>query len=337
MLALSQYLARAWNTVITPATLISRSQRRKRQLWTVCVLFALWGSFILDCETHQPASPTAEPGAIASEAVIQQVPLHRKCCAEAVVSVHSFLKQFCSKLKQPWQQARLKGMLKLQHQCLWATLTTQQKLVILTASFINGIPSVLHLAITTTVFVVSMHQLVWSALPALSITRIFFMPGELFFIPMADAAWVSYVSQILMTPGWHADQIAIAIAAATQLTPSISWSIMLVVAMWTIRNLLLAEAALDKLNAEDREAVQLISVNITGTPWVIPVHRMVPPAGLIAMLLIIAGIEVNPGPAFQAILTWLLLMTTAGRKRPWYSVPEGTATCFPFMRSKPCT
>ena len=96
---------------------------------------------------------------------------------------------------------------------------------------------------------------------------------------------------------------------------------------------MLAKAALNKLDAEDREVVQRISVSITGTPWVMPAHRMVPPAGLIASLLIIAGIEANPGPVLQAILSLLMLMATAGHKRPWHDIAEGEkAACLPCQQ-----
>ena len=151
------------------------------------------------------------------------------------------------------------------------------------------------------------------------------MPGELFFTPLADAAWVSYVAHTLLGPKLHVEQTAVAVVVMTQLTPSVSWSIMLVAAMWTIRKLLLAKAAMNKLDLEDREGVQDISVVVTGTPWVMPVHCMVQPAGLVATLLIIAGIEVNPGPAFQATL--LVLMAIAGHKRHWHEAPEGAIAC----------
>ena len=328
MLALAGQLRRLGHSLITPATLISRSQRRKRQLWTVCILFSLWGSFILSCEAHHEAARTTAVRGVGLGQ--QQTSPHRTSCAEAAVSVRSFLQKFCSRQKQPCQCFLIKGMLKSRQHCLWATLTWQQQLVLSIAGLIHGMACLLRLAITTAVIMhslLSTGQHVWCSLPALSIARLLLMPGELFFTPMADAVWVSYVAQMLLGPKLgpilHTVQLVVAVVVMTQLTPSLSWSIMLLVAMWTIRKFVLAKAALNKLDAEDREAVQKISVSMTGTPWVLPVHCMVPSAGLIAMLLIIAGIEVNPGPVFQAILTLLVLMATIGHKRPWHNIAEG--------------
>ena len=132
MLALAGQLRRLGHSLITPATLISRSQRRKRQLWTVCILFCLWGSFILSCEAqHEAARTTAVRGVGLGQ---QQTSPHRTSCAEAAVSVRSFLQKFCSRQKQPCQRFLLKAMLKSRQHCLWATLTWQQQLVLFIAA-----------------------------------------------------------------------------------------------------------------------------------------------------------------------------------------------------------
>ncbi|KAL9592258.1 MAG: hypothetical protein Q9179_006898 [Wetmoreana sp. 5 TL-2023] len=134
---------------------------------------------------------------------------------------------------------------------------------------------------------------------------------------MADAVWVCYIFQIVLVAKPQYDQLALAVIGMCQLNASSSWSLMLIVATWCLQQMILAMQAMKHFEAEDQAAVRQISKHIYGIPWMLPVHRLVPPAGLIAILLIIAGIEVNPGPVlFRIIFTLVMLVTTAGRKRP---------------------
>ncbi|KAL0030159.1 hypothetical protein WJX77_000669 [Trebouxia sp. C0004] len=98
--------------------------------------------------------------------------------------------------------------------------------------------------------------------------------------------------------------------------------IMLFVALWAINKLAAADSALNKLDPEERKAARKLAMDCTGTPWLLPVHCMVPSAGLIAILLIIGGVEVNPGPFMSIVFTLLMLVTMPSGKRSW-SEAEG--------------
>ncbi len=143
----------------------------------------------------------------------------------------------------------------------------------------------------------------------------------LILIPLADAVWVSYVFQLLLVPG-YAHQCMLAGAAMSRLHLD-SFSIMLFVALWAINKLIAAESAFDKLDLEEKKAARKLAREFTGTPWLVPVHCMVPSASLIAILLVIGGVEVNPGPVTSIVFTLLMLVTMSGGKRSW-SEAEGT-------------
>ncbi len=192
------------------------------------------------------------------------------------------------------------------------------KLVVVLSILIDFQRSLLHHTFCVSVLLsctLPIPQLLWSACPAFGFSQLITAPGHLILVPLADAVWVSYVFQLLLMSG-YAHQCILAVAAMSSLHLD-SFSIMLFVALWAINKLVAAESALDKLDLEEKKAARKLAREYTGTPWLVPVHCMVPSASLIAILLIIGGVEINPGPVTSVVFTLLMLATMSGAKRSW--------------------
>ncbi|DBA98909.1 TPA: hypothetical protein ACH3X1_014656 [Trebouxia sp. C0004] len=202
-------------------------------------------------------------------------------------------------------------------------LTARQRRALVLSILIDSLQSLVQQTFAVSVLVCCTYliaQLVWSACPTFGFSQLCTGPGYLLIIPLADAVWVSYVFQLLLAPSYAYQSLLTMVAMLTLHLDNVP--IMLFVALWAINKLAAADSALNKLDPEERKAARKLAMDCTGTPWLLPVHCMVPSAGLIAILLIIGGVEVNPGPFMSIVFTLLMLVTMPSGKRSW-SEAEG--------------
>ncbi|DBA73482.1 TPA: Sentrin-specific protease 2, variant 2 [Trebouxia sp. C0004] len=243
--------------------------------------------------------------------------------AEATISVQQFLSHFRRLSLQKCLHAHTKGSLKLRQQRIWPMLTARQRRALVLSILIDSLQSLVQQTFAVSVLVCCTYpiaQLVWSACPTFGFSQLCTGPGYLLIIPLADAVWVSYVFQLLLAPSYAYQSLLTMVAMLTLHLDNVP--IMLFVALWAINKLAAADSALNKLDPEERKAARKLAMDCTGTPWLLPVHCMVPSAGLIAILLIIGGVEVNPGPFMSIVFTLLMLVTMPSGKRSW-SEAEG--------------
>ncbi|DBA98145.1 TPA: hypothetical protein ACH3X1_014764 [Trebouxia sp. C0004] len=144
-------------------------------------------------------------------------------------------------------------------------------------------------------------------------------PDQRFLTPLADAIRFRYGALLLLSPTQHKYyrvlQWALTLVSVARVDMVSSFTILLVMALWAVNYLVAADCAIKNMEPDEWKLVYNMAAQRSEVPWLLPVHRMLPSASLIAILLIIVGIEVNPGPVISFVLTLLMLVTMPTAKR----------------------
>ena len=238
--------------------------------------------------------------------------------AEAISDVHKFLCKFNKLGRQTGHSPHAKGHLKRRQQLIWPTLTTRQKLAHVLASVLDSMQSFCQ---QTTLIAAALccalpfAQLLWSVRPTLGIDQLIYHPGQHFFTLLADAVCFRYVVQLLLSPTRHKYQWILATVAVVRSDLGSSITILSLMILWAVNYLAVADCALKRMSSDERQLVHKLAAEHSRVPWLLPVHCMMPSARLIVILLIIGGIEINPGPVYSIVLTLLMLVTMPVAKR----------------------
>ena len=132
--------------------------------------------------------------------------------------------------------------------------------------------------------------------------------------PLADAICINYVYHMLLAPTVHKSHFVLAAVGINRMDPSTNWSVYPFMSVAIISDLFqrfpIRQSQHDNPEQQDGE--------IRRQPW----YRLYSSGSLIAMLLVIGGIEINPGPVGN--ITFIILMMMAmPAKRP-RTEPAGT-------------
>ncbi len=241
---------------------------------------------------------------------------------EATADVHKFLCKFHKLAKQRGCQPHTKAYHRWRQQQVWTVLSARQKLAYSLAMLIVAVEAVCQQTMCiAAVFccVLPIAQLLWSACPVLGMSQLISNPDQRFFTPLADAVCFRYGALLLLSPTQHKYyrmlQWALTLVAVARIDMVSSFTILLVMALWAVNYLVAEDSVTKNMEPDEREHVYKMAAQHSGVPWLLPVHRMLPSASLIAILLIIGGVEVNPGPVISFVLTLLMLVTMPTARR----------------------
>lgn len=309
-----QYVGLAVYTVPLYILWISRSRRRIHQSFAAWVTFLLMINFLhssYTCYTARSPS-TVYLG-------LKDLPLpvsHQKVSiSEATISVHQFLSQTRKLLfkrgelstsyqQQPSPKQRI-------------SLTTGQWLACLICIPIDLCHALCHqITILAAICCCAMPvlQLLWRLCPSLSVDQLTSAPEQLVMSPLADAVCINYVYHMLLAPAISKHHFVLAALGINRIDPVGNWSVFLFMAVAIITDLCqrfpVQQSKQDNHEQHDGQ--------IRRQSW----YRFYPSASLIAMLLVIGGIEINPGPVGN-IAFIILMMMALPAKRP-RTEPAGT-------------
>ena len=308
------YLKSAVYTVPLHVQLINRSRRRFLKSFAAWVIILLMINFSYCRYTCWTAKT---PSAVYIGLKDLPLPLTAKpvSISEAIVSVHQFLSQTRKLLlkrgelstsyqRQPSPTERI-------------SLTSGQWLACLMCIPIDMCHALCHhLTILAVICCCAMPvaQLLWRLCPSLSVDQLTSAPEQLVMAPLADAVCINYVYHLLLAPTAYKRHFLLAVVGINRMDPSTNWSVYPFMSVAIVIDLFqrfhIRQSQHDSPEQHDRE--------IRRQSW----YRFYPSASLIAMLLVIGGIEINPGPIGN--ITFIILMMMAlPAKRP-RTEPAGT-------------
>ena len=235
--------------------------------------------------------------------------------AEATADVHKFLCKFHKLAKQRGHQPTQERTIDGDSSKSGLLLSARQKLAYLLAMLIVAVEAVCQQTMCIAAVlccILPIAQLLWSACPMLGMSQPISNPDQRFCTPLADAVCFRYGTLLLLSPTQHKYyrmlQWALTLVAVVRVDMVSSFTILLVMALWAINYLVAEDSVTKNMEPDQREHVYKMAAQHFGVPWLLPVHHMLPSASLIAILLIIGGIEVNPGPVISFVLTLLMLV-----------------------------
>ena len=302
-----QATGRAMHAVIQLVPWIKKSRQRTRKSFASLVMFMLLVSFVQLSYTHFH-SRKASAVYIGLKDPVLPVSHNRKQIAEATVSVHQFLNKT---RKLIWRRGLLSTADHRAHQRKQVlSLTTGQWLAYLLCMPIDLLHALCHQIMVLAVIsccVAPVAQLAWGLCPRLGITQLTNAPEQLVMSPLADAVCIHYVYHILVASQVCEYHYWLAALGLLRLDPVNNYPVFLVMAMAIMSDLA------HQLPAKHPQ--QVISDHgvlvIRRQSW----YRFYPSATLIAMLLVMGGVEINPGPFANIILIMMMMMALPTKRQ----------------------
>lgn len=293
---------------------IKRSRRRIHKsfsAWVIVLLMISFSYYRYTCYTART------PSVVYVGLKDLPLPLTAKTVSisEATVSVHQFLSQTRKLLLK-------RGELSTSYQRQPSpkeqiSLTTGQWLACLICIPIDLCHALCHhLTIFAAICCCAMPvaQMLWGLCPSLDVEQLTSAPDQLVMAPLADAVCINYVYHMLLAPTVYKSHFLLAAVGINRMDPSTNWSVYPFMSVAILLDLIqrfpIRQSQHDHPEQHDGE--------IRRQSW----YRFYPSASLIAMLLVIGGIEINPGPIGN--ITFIILMMMAlPSKRP-RTEPAGT-------------
>ena len=235
--------------------------------------------------------------------------------SEATVTVHQFLSQTRKLLLK-------RGELSTSYQRQPSpkeqiSLTTGQWLACLICIPIDLCHALCHhLTILAVICCCAMPvaHLLWRLCPSLGVNQLTSAPDQLVMAPLADAVCINYVYHMLLAPTVYKCHFLLAVVGINRMDPSTNWSVYpfmsIAILLDLFQRLPIRLSQHDHHEQHDREIRRQSC------------YRVYPSASLIAMLLVIGGIEINPGPIGNIVFIILMMMALPA-KRP-RTEPAGT-------------
>ena len=233
---------------------------------------------------------------------------NKKQIAEATVSVHQFLSKT---RKLIWRRGLLSTANHRAHQRKQVlSLTTGQRL-----SYLLCVPIDLSQALCHQIMVLAVisccaapaAQLVRGLCPRLGITQLTNAPEQLVMSPLADAVCVHYVYHILVASRVCEYHYWLAALGLLRLDPVNNYPVFLVMTMAIMSDLAhgLPAKHPQQVNSDHEVLVT------RRQSW----YRFYPSATLTAKLLVMGGVEINPGPFANIILIMMMMMALPTKRQ----------------------
>ena len=303
-----QYCGHAVYKVLLLIPWIKRSTRRIHKSFSAWVLFLLLLNFL---HSGYTCYTTRTPSAVYLGLKGSPLPVsHKKVrISEATVSVQQFLSKT---RKLVWKRGELSISYQQQdHRKHLVSLTTGQWLACLICIPIDLCHRLYRQGIVLAVVyccAVPLAQMFWGLCPSLDMTQLSTAPGELVVAPLADAVCIDYVYRLLLVPAVQPYHYLLAVLAINRTDPVSHSSVFLLMAV-----VIIPQHLFERLPARHPQH------DSYGRPDRV-IHRqswyiVYPSTALIAMLLVIGGIEVNPGPIANITLIILMVMTLPAKRQ----------------------
>ena len=316
-----QYIELAVCTVPVHVQWIRRSKRRIHKSFAAGVMVLLMINFMhsryICCTARTPSALSIS---------LKNLPLpvsgRKVSISEATVSVQHFLSQTRKLLlkrgelstsyqKQPSPKDRI-------------SLTTGQWLACLMCIPLDMCHALCHHITILGMICCSampLAQLLWRLCPNLGVEQLTSAPDKLVMAPLADAVCINYVYHMLLAPTVYKRHSLLAAVGISRMDPSSNWS---VYPFMTVAIILDLFQRLPTRHSEHDNPKHDVG-EFGRQTW----YRFYPSATLIAMLLVIGGIEVNPGPIGNIVFIIMMMMALPA-KRP-RTESAGTSLMSVFM------
>ena len=311
MQASLRYVVSAVYTVPLHVQWIKRSRRRIHKSFSAWVIVLLMINFSF---CRYTCCTARNPSVVYVGLKDIPLPVTAKTISisEATVSVHQFLSQTTKLLLK-------KGELSTSYQRQPSpkeqiSLSTGQCLICIPIDLCHALCRHLTILVVICCCAMPVAQLLWRLCSSLGMDQLTSAPDQLVMAPLADAMCINYVYHMLLAPTAYKCHFLLAAVGVNRMDPSTNWS---VYPSMSIAILFVLFHRCPKRQSQ-HDHPQQHDGEICRQSWC----RFYPSASLIAMLLVIGGIETNPGPIGSTTFIILMMMALpAKRPRP---EPAGT-------------